>query len=213
MRQINKRPYVTLKLAVSADGMLGRPGEEVAITGAAARSEVHRIRAESDGILVGIGTVLADDPELTVRLTGLEERSPVRIILDRGLRLPLDSRLVKSARVVPVIAVADKGAEDRRAALVDVGVEILEVDTLDDLLIQLAQRGISNLMVEGGATIASAFLKAGLVDRVMLFESDIVIGEGGLESPLTRADMPEDFSLVETADHGPDRCFIYERPF
>ncbi len=109
--------------------------------------------------------------------------------------------------------VQDNALDNRRGALIAAGVEILEAPTLSDLLTQLAGKGISNLMVEGGARVASAFLEAGLVDRITLFESDVVIGGGGLESPITRADMPENFSLVETAEYGPDRCFVYERPF
>ncbi len=110
-RQVRGRPYVTLKLAVSSDGMLGRRGEEVKITGENTRTIVHRMRAESDAILVGIGTVFADDPELTVRLAGLEDRSPLRIVLDRRLDLPLTSKLVMTAGTVPVVAVTDPFCE------------------------------------------------------------------------------------------------------
>lgn len=107
MRQRKKRPHVTLKLAVSADGMIGRRGEgQVRISGAVARAQVQILRAETDAILVGIGTAVADDPQLTVRLPGLEERSPIRIVLDRRLDLPLDSKLVRTARDVPLIVVA-----------------------------------------------------------------------------------------------------------
>lgn len=107
MRQQKKRPHVTLKLAVSADGMIGRKGEgQVRISGAVARAQVQILRAETDAILVGIGTAVADDPQLTVRIPGLEERSPIRIVLDRRLDLPLDSKLVRTARDVPLIVVA-----------------------------------------------------------------------------------------------------------
>lgn len=101
-RQMKKRPHVILKLAVSADGMIGREGEgQVAITGAESRRVVHELRARCDGILVGIRTAIADDPELTVRIAGMERRSPVRIVLDRQFELPLMSKLVRSAREVP----------------------------------------------------------------------------------------------------------------
>lgn len=93
--------------------MLGRRGEEVSITGPEARAQVHRLRAEADAILVGIGTVLSDDPELTVRVPGLEKRSPIRIVLDRRLELPLTSKLVQTARDVPVIVVAAPGLASR----------------------------------------------------------------------------------------------------
>ena len=217
MRQTNGRPHVTLKLAVSADGMLGRRGEEVAITGPEVREEVHRLRAQSDAILIGIGTALADDPELTVRLPGLEDRSPVRIVLDRRLELPVDSKLVQTAKVVPVVAVAlPSGPEGgalvgKMKALQAAGVEILETPDLPTLLTTLAARGMSSLLVEGGAVTASAFLDAGLVDRILLFQSPEAIGEGGLESPLTPSDMPSAFRLVGEGVYGRDRAFDYER--
>ncbi|MBP2560786.1 diaminohydroxyphosphoribosylaminopyrimidine deaminase/5-amino-6-(5-phosphoribosylamino)uracil reductase [Neorhizobium galegae] len=218
-RQTKGRPHVTLKLAVSADGMLGRRGEEVSITGAEARADVHRLRAEADAILVGIGTVLSDDPELTVRIPGLEKRSPIRIVLDRRLELPLTSKLVQTARDVPVIVVAapsstlETGAGDKREKLIEAGVEIMDATELDILLAILAVRGMSSLLVEGGATIARAFLEADLVDRVLLFQGTGIVGENGLESPLTPSDMPAGFKFVREESFGPDRCFEYERGF
>jgi diaminohydroxyphosphoribosylaminopyrimidine deaminase / 5-amino-6-(5-phosphoribosylamino)uracil reductase len=216
-RQTKARPYVTLKLAVSADGMIGRRGEELEITGPQTRAQVHVMRAESDAILVGIGTAIADDPELTVRLSGLEERSPLRIILDRGLELPMTSRLVASAGKVPVVAVTDPfcdthpSNEAKLRALMSAGVEILQTQSLEDLLANLATRGVSSLMVEGGAEVARRFLDAGLVDHVMLFQSDLIVGEGGLESPVTPSDMPAEFQCVRESCFGADRCFEYER--
>ena len=106
MRKRNNRPYVTLKLAVSADGMIGIKGEgQVGITGAPAREIVHRLRVETDAILVGIGTAIADDPELTARIPGLEHRSPLRIVIDGDLNLPVTSKLAQTARTVPVLIV------------------------------------------------------------------------------------------------------------
>ncbi len=191
MRSANRRPEVTLKLAVSADGMIGRIGEgQVAITGEAARRQVHMMRAEADAILVGIGTALADDPELTCRLPGLESRSPVRIVLDPQARLPLGSKLVATARDVPVLVVASQAAEPARlAALEAAGVTIVAVELaggvipLPGLLGQLATRGISTLLVEGGAKVAGAFMQAGLVDKLALFRSSAPIGEQGIAAP------------------------------
>src|SRR5690606_39006433 len=118
MRQTSRRPHVTLKLAVSADGMLGRlGGGQVAITGSVSRGQVHVLRAQTDAILVGIGTALADDPELTCRLPGLETRSPVRIVLDPRLELPAGSKLARTAQKVPVIAVTEKDGRDDPAIL------------------------------------------------------------------------------------------------
>lgn len=216
-RQTKGRPHVMLKLAVSADGMLGRRGEEVAITGPEVRAEVHRLRAQSDAILVGIGTVLADDPALTVRIPGLEDRSPVRIVLDRQLQIPLDSKLVKTARQVPVIVVAGPteggSLSEKRLKLEAAGVEIIDSTELDILLAILAVRGMSSVFVEGGAVVADAFLKVSLVDRVMIFQGTGTVGEGGLESPLKPSDMPARFTLVREETFGADRLYEYERGF
>ena len=213
-RQRWNRPQVTLKLAVSADGMIGRRGEgQVAITGREARAQSHILRAESDAILVGIGTVLADDPELTCRLPGLEDRSPVRVVLDRRLETPLSSRLVRGiAEAHPLLIAAAPDAEpDRRAALEAAGAELLDLDGPDYqiLLEALAARGLSSLIVEGGRRAAAAFLAQGLVDRIMLFTSDVVVGEGGIVSPLTSDAIPDGFTLRSSARFGADRLLEY----
>ncbi|WEX78549.1 bifunctional diaminohydroxyphosphoribosylaminopyrimidine deaminase/5-amino-6-(5-phosphoribosylamino)uracil reductase RibD [Sinorhizobium numidicum] len=230
MRQRMKRPHVTLKLAVSADGMIGRKGEgQVRITGAISRAQVQVLRAETDAILVGIGTARADDPELTVRLQGLEDRSPVRIVLDRRLDLPVGSKLVRSARTVPLIVVATDadflsfgGQQDemagrrgdhatRRAALEAAGAEVLEAGSVADLLTALASRGISSLLAEGGARAARAFLDAGFVDRILLFTGPAIIGEGGIPSPFDRKSVPAGFTLRRAARYGDDIFEDYER--
>ncbi len=227
-RQTRKRPHVTLKLAVSADGMLGRLGAgQVAITGPVSRGQAHVLRAETDAILVGIGTARADDPELTCRLPGLEARSPVRIVLDPRLELPPASKLARTARQVPVIVVAARvGRSDegepgmavadwnaRAAALEASGVEILTCDPrkLDDLLAALATRGISSLLVEGGARTARSFLDAGLVDRILLFSGAVTIGKDGVASPFVPGRMPDGFPLRRTARYGADILQEYER--
>ena len=248
-RQTKNRPYVTLKLAVSADGMIGRKGEgQVAITGPLARAQVHALRAETDAILVGIGTALADDPELTVRLPGLDAQSPIRIVLDPSLALPLSGKLVQTAREVPVIAVASEeisllqaeglppsaqpisppvgempgraeggdsptDMESRRAALEAAGVEIVYCNPYhpEILLPALATRGISSLLVEGGAKAARLFLEAGLVDRIQLYQAPVVIGKDGIESPLQATNIPSDFAHMGTQMFGGDRLDEYER--
>lgn len=222
-RQTKNRPYVTLKLAVSADGMLGRLGAgQMAISGPVSRGQVHVLRAETDAILIGIGTALADDPELTCRLPGLEARSPVRIVLDPRLELPPASKLARTAKDVPVIAVAEKGGMEsmepdtrsaRAAALEAAGVEILTCDPrrLDDLAMALATRGISSLLVEGGARTAQSFLDAGLVDRILLFEGAATIGKGGVASPCVSGRMPDGFSRRNTVRYGADSLHEYER--
>ncbi|TKT81421.1 bifunctional diaminohydroxyphosphoribosylaminopyrimidine deaminase/5-amino-6-(5-phosphoribosylamino)uracil reductase RibD [Aquamicrobium sp. LC103] len=212
IRSLKKRPEVTLKLAVSADGMIGRLGEgQVAITGPVARRQVHLMRAETDAILVGIGTALADDPELTCRLPGLEKRSPARIVLDRTGRLSPHSKLVLSAREAPVLlAVSSEADADRKAALAAAGVSFLATETfqgriaLPELLEDIAAQGMATLMVEGGAETARYFLEEGLVDRIALFRGAKTIGEGGVASPLDPDHMPPDFRLLRQARFGED---------
>lgn len=219
IRSLRKRPEVTLKLAVSADGMIGRLGEgQVAITGPVSRRQVHVMRAESDAIMVGIGTALADDPELTCRLPGLEARSPSRIVLDSGLRLSASSKLARTARKTPTLVAAAADAEpDRRAALAEQSVGFLAVETHDgrialpELLEDLAAQGVMTVMVEGGAETARHFLEEDLVDRIALFEGPVLIGEGGVASPLNGGQMPEWFLLVREATFGEDRYREYVR--
>lgn len=219
-RHIHKRPQVTLKLAVSRDGMIGKKGAgQVAITGPIARAQVQLLRAETDAILVGIGTATADNPELTVRLKGMEHLSPLRIVLDRRLDLPLSSTMVKTARQVATLCacchpsdfVCDAAFSARQAALMQNGVEVIKAMDLSDLLSHLATRGISSVMVEGGAAAAKAFLAANLVDRIHLYQGAVEIGADGLASPLTSANIPSTFRHVRTAQFGADQFDEYER--
>lgn len=219
MRLSRKRPEVTLKLAVSPDGMLGRKDTgQVHITGDIARRQVHLMRAEADAILVGIGTVLADDPDLTCRLPGLENRSPLRIVLDSGARLPPGSKLVAGARRVPLLLAAAPDADrERRSLLEAAGVEFLATEmaagmiALPELLEDLAARGLSTLMVEGGAETARAFLADDLVDRIAVFQGPAPIGEGGVASPLDRDHIPAGFRLFREARYGDDLYREYAR--
>ncbi len=220
-RMRDGRPHVTLKLAISADGKAGAAGRRpVAITGEAARDRVHLMRAQSDAIMVGIGTVLADDPMLTCRLSGMAAYSPVRIVLDSTLRLPRESRLVRSAGEVPVWVIA--GARAPRAAedvLQETGVLVLRAEDSDARLALsavvglIAGRGITRLMVEGGPTLAAALVAADLVDVAVLFHSPQVIGADGIDAldgvPLTalrRSLRPIGSEMV-----GADRREIFER--
>jgi diaminohydroxyphosphoribosylaminopyrimidine deaminase/5-amino-6-(5-phosphoribosylamino)uracil reductase len=184
------RPHVTLKLAVSADDKAGLAGRRpAAITGEATRAHVHRWRAMHDAILIGIGTALADDPLLTVRLPGMTQRSPVRVVLDSGLRLPPDGKLARGARDVPLWIVAAPDAPAARAdALRAAGAEVLHVDGSADrrdlaaALNLIAARGITRLMVEGGPTMAAAFVMAGLVDEAVLLRSSTTVGPDGIDA-------------------------------
>lgn len=191
------RPHVTLKLAVSADGKAGLAGRRpIAITGEPARDRVHVLRATNDAILVGVGTAIADDPALTCRLPGLAHRSPVRVVLDASLRLPPAGVLARTACEVPVWVFAAVGAPaERERALRGDGVEVMRVAAaggrldLAEVLRLLATRGITRLMVEGGPTVAAAFVAADLADEAFLFRAPIRLGPDALDAldglPLT----------------------------
>lgn len=212
IRSLRKRPEVTLKLALSSDGMIGRPHQgQIAITGPAARRQVQMMRADSDAILIGIGTAVADDPELTVRLPGLEARSPARLVLDREARLPPASKLASSAGRVPVaVAVCQDADPARRRVLQDLGIRFIATETADgsialpELLEDLAAQGMATLLVEGGAQTARRFLEDDLVDRIALFRGPDMIGVDGIASPIDPESIPPQFSLRRAAMFGPD---------
>lgn len=221
-RIVHKRPYVTLKLAVSANGKAALAGRKPApITGAAARDLVHRMRSKTDAIAAGIGTVLADDPLLTVRLPGMEDRSPVRVIFDSAIRLPLTSQIVVTARQVPVWVMADTGASrEAELMLAPHGIEVLrcplDTDGIDlrAVVKHLYEKGITTLMVEGGPLLAAAFLKAGLVDAATIFQSPDRLGEDALDAlpePYQEALPKAGLNLRGTHRAGEDTLFLYER--
>jgi diaminohydroxyphosphoribosylaminopyrimidine deaminase / 5-amino-6-(5-phosphoribosylamino)uracil reductase len=222
-RMRDQRPHVTLKLAVSADGKAGLAGRRPAIiTGEAARARVHRMRAMNDAILIGIGTAIADDPQLTCRLPGMEALSPVRVVLDAELRLPRDSALAASARATPVwvIAAADASAAAAQA-LTERGVEVLAAPArggrldLAAVLRKLAERGITRLMVEGGPTVAAAFVAADLVDEAALFRSTRIIGADGIDA-LERVPLTALIDGLRTLGRdavGEDSVELFERPW
>jgi diaminohydroxyphosphoribosylaminopyrimidine deaminase/5-amino-6-(5-phosphoribosylamino)uracil reductase len=220
----DKRPHVILKLAVSSDDKIAASGgKPVAITGEAARTRVHLLRAESDAILVGIGTVLADDPLLTCRLPGMEARSPVRLVLDRSLRIPGNSRLVHSARETPLWVMTSELAE--AAAVMKLGAagaQVIRVAPtaaagldLPAVLHALAERGITRLMVEGGSRMASSFVAAGLVDEIWLLRGSEAIGAGGVAAldalPLSAITQSPAFKVRASETLGKDTLTIYER--
>jgi diaminohydroxyphosphoribosylaminopyrimidine deaminase/5-amino-6-(5-phosphoribosylamino)uracil reductase len=192
-RITKNRPYITLKMATSLDGKiasaegadLAKPDGQIEwITSAEARRAGHIIRSQNDAILVGINTVLADNPSLTYRLKGEEGHSPVRIVLDSSLKLPLDSQLVETAKDVPVWVLTQSRDKERQVKLKDKGCKILWVDDtrdVKDVLAVLADEGLTRLMVEGGAQIHSSFLKVGLIDEICWFRSPNTIGSDGLD--------------------------------
>ncbi len=214
------RPHVMLKLAISADGKVAAAGKRpLPITGEAARERVYLLRAQSDAILIGVGTALADDPMLTCRLPGLAAASPVRVVLDSALRLPLNSRLVQSAREVPVWVLAGLEAPlAAEASLRAHGVEVWRIGAANGrldvaaALKLLAARGITRLLVEGGPTVAAAFLAADLVDEAMLFVSPNVVGDDGIDAFNPSAEIALlRLQQGEAEQIGPDRLEIYQR--
>jgi diaminohydroxyphosphoribosylaminopyrimidine deaminase/5-amino-6-(5-phosphoribosylamino)uracil reductase len=187
-RMRDGRPHVLLKLALSADGKAGAAGRQpVAITGELAREQVFLLRAQSDAILVGLGTVVADNPSLTSRLPGMRERSPVRVVLDAQLRVPLSMNVVSTARENPTwIFTATTASAMAEQVLRDKGVEVFRVKATDGHLVLaqvlkvLAERGITRLLVEGGPRVAASFVKADLIDEAIVFHSRSAIGPDGI---------------------------------
>jgi diaminohydroxyphosphoribosylaminopyrimidine deaminase/5-amino-6-(5-phosphoribosylamino)uracil reductase len=187
-RIIRKRPQVILKLALSADHKIASGvGRRTAISGPEAKARVHLLRAQCDAILVGMGTVLADDPELTCRLPGLEMRSPVPFVMSRTGSLPPASHLAR------------RGAEVLRGSVPDV-------------LAELGRRGINRLMVEGGARVARSFLVAGLVDQFHLIRAEGTIGPQGVDAlaGLTLEEALQPFALLSQEKLGSDLLTVYE---
>jgi diaminohydroxyphosphoribosylaminopyrimidine deaminase/5-amino-6-(5-phosphoribosylamino)uracil reductase len=201
------RPHVTLKWAATIDGKIadGR-GASRWITGAGARAEAHRLRGRADAVMVGIGTALADDPALDVRLESGWPREPLRVVLDSQARLPVSSRLIRGSggRARPgraVIAVTDAADPERLAALETRGVTVLRCKShegrvdIADLLTRLGALDVSGVLVEGGGELAAAFLEAGLVDRVVAFGAPILLGGATAPGPLGGAGLSLSESL------------------
>jgi len=175
----SERPFVTLKLALSLDGAItDATGGRRQLTGADAMAAVHAMRADADAVAVGSRTVLVDDPQLTVRLAPAPRVAPLRVVFDRNVTLPVESHLVRTARDVPVVLVTDGRHPDRESRLAAHGVELLHAPTLTDALRGLRQRGVRHLLVEGGATLASAAVGEGLVHQVVIFQAPVVLGAG-----------------------------------
>ena len=183
------RPLVTFKLATSLDGRIAvATGESQWITGPPARDRAHALRASHDAIMVGTGTVVADDPQLTCRLPGLGHRSPVRVVIDRHLRISPASRIIADAPRVPTWVLTLRSADPgRRAMFLANRVTLIDVDDDGEGQIDLAaalgalgDRGITRLLVEGGARLAAAFFRARLIDRLVWVHAPLVIGGDGI---------------------------------
>ncbi|MGV8839189.1 MAG: bifunctional diaminohydroxyphosphoribosylaminopyrimidine deaminase/5-amino-6-(5-phosphoribosylamino)uracil reductase RibD [Bauldia sp.] len=217
------RPWALLKLAVSADGMIGRrEGERMLITGKATYDRVQGIRAESDAILVGIGTVVVDDPRLTVRQPGTDEMDPVRVIVDTNARIPLETNLVRTAREIPLWIVAGEGADPARiVALEEAGVRVIRVREgsggldISAVFQALGTAGLTRVLVEGGSRIASSLVSNDLADEVILFRASVVVGPGGVRAldgyALSAIERSPRYRLVEESQVGEDQMRRYLR--
>lgn len=224
LRVTQGRPLVTLKLASTLDGRIAtHRGESQWITGETARAFAHGLRARHDAVMVGAATARTDDPALTCRLPGLEDRSPVRVVVDGRLSLPLTHRLVTGAAEVPTWLLALKGGEgERRQAYADSGVEVVDVAAdrdgnldLAEGLRALAARGITRLLVEGGSHIAASLLRAGLVDRLVWFRAPRMIGGDGLPAAVgfgvDSLDDAPTFARISVRAAGEDVMETYAR--
>lgn len=228
------RPFVTLKLALSLDGAIADYTRTRGwLTGQAARKAVHRWRAGSDAIAVGIGTALADDPLLTVRYGPPPRVPPLRVVFDRELRLPLTSALVRTQDQAPLLIVAgncaqpmqgnqasevvktdfDSGAGQRADALTDTGATVIRAATLGESLHELRARGVRHLFCEGGAGMAGALLAAGMVDRLVIFQAPVLLGAGALpgfgSAPAASAGEAPRWRVVERKTYGADFMSVF----
>jgi diaminohydroxyphosphoribosylaminopyrimidine deaminase/5-amino-6-(5-phosphoribosylamino)uracil reductase len=191
--QTTRRPFITLKAAMTLDGKIAtRTGDSKWITGEESRSYVHRLRAQSGAVLCGVGTVIADDPLLTARLPGGVPRQPLRIVLDPHLRTPLKAKLVQTAPKTPTLLVTSSQApRDKSDALASAGVEVLVLPHSPDGLVdisalmdELGRREIISVLVEGGGKTHAAFLAAQQAHRLLWFIAPKLVGGESAPSPL-----------------------------
>ncbi len=214
------RPHIILKIAVSGDGKTGLAGRRPArISGPVSMAEAHILRATSDAIMVGSGTVLADNPKLDCRLPGMENRSPIRVVLDGSLRIPLDCALVQTAQARKLIVLTGENAPaDRESALVQRGVEVVRVPVtrdkfrkpvMDDAMAELGKRGITRLLVEGGPVLSASLLQHDLVDEAVVVRAKVELGPEAIEAiegmPLDALTASPKLKIIEERMLGDDR--------
>lgn len=218
------RPAITLKLAVSRDGMIGQKGEGMMpITGPLARRLVHGMRARADVLMVGIGTVLADNPDLTCRLPGMSHMSPKRAILDRQARTPIDAQLFETIDEAPVMIFVAEGADlEKQKALEAKGAQVISLAedkgelSLDAVMTYLAESGSTNVMVEGGSHVAQSLIDQNLVDRMVLFQGADDLGPDAISALASGNDLERllrqnGLVIIEHASYGPDQLKVWER--
>lgn len=213
MRVVKNRPAVTLKLASSLDGKIATSaGESQWITGTASRAYVHFLRASHDAVMIGSGTSVADNPSLTVRLNGLENRAPVRVILDRNLSTPAHNHLGLTSKDIPVWMCHGPDANTQDWA--ETGAELIpcmlknDMLSIPDILSKLAGKGITRVFCEGGGKLAASLIREGYVDRLITMTAGIAIGADGTPNlgalgvdALTQAPR---FELISQRRFGPD---------
>ena len=210
----SNRPWVTLKLALSRNGKMNDPsGERRWISNEQSRAEVHRLRANVDAIAVGIGTVRADDPQLTARGPIRPRVTPMRVVFDRNAEMPLQSKLVATARETPTVVFAHRPPVQRLAALHNAGVDVFDAGDLKEALAALRGFDVQHLLVEGGARLASEFLRQKLVDRLIIFRSPIELDDSGL-SPFSSVngdsrEWLEHLPVIRRAEFGDDVMSTY----
>jgi diaminohydroxyphosphoribosylaminopyrimidine deaminase / 5-amino-6-(5-phosphoribosylamino)uracil reductase len=219
------RPLVTLKLATTLDGRIAtHAGESQWITGTLARDRAHALRASHDAVMVGSNTVIADDPLLTCRLPGLAHRSPVRVVVDSRLRVPLTARVIADARRVPTWFLTLRDGDPlRQAAFRDCGVELVETDgddgagvAMGQALRALGRRGVTRVLAEGGSRVAASLLRDGLVDRLAWFRAPRLLGGDGVPAVaafgLDRLGDAPGFERDGLVAAGEDVLETYRRP-
>lgn len=215
------RPMLTLKLAASLDGRIAtQSGESRWITGPQARAYVHHMRATHDAVLIGRGTAEADDPMLDIRGLGMANANPVRVVVDSQLSINPSSRLVESAKDIPLWVCHCNGSIEKQNSLAALGVNLIEVQAADegldptDLMQKLASQGLTRVLCEGGGQLAASLIRANLVDQLEVFHAGLLLGAMGTPSVGPLADLPladlPHFKRIQTRILGPDTLSIWQ---
>ena len=215
------RPAVAVKIAQTADGFAAGEGGRLTITGEGANGRTHMLRAHADAVLVGVSTVLADDPRLDVRLPGLEARSPVRVVLDSRLRTPRDAFVIRSSGARPTwIVCGPEAGRDREAELAEAGATIIRVAAdgtgrvdLRAALTELAGRGLTRILSEAGPALADALAGDDLLDEAIVLTNERAFGGPGLKAlgPQLSAALHTRLKVLSDERLGPDRIQVFER--